>query len=161
MRSERLVDVGKDAKSLLFHPANFPWLKNLSKAFDMYQWLRVVIEYKPVVGAMTDGATAVGFDWSTQDVKFADKDGKLHSVGVTPSRDAALACTPCFDTPVWQVKSLVLPADKLQQRLWYSLSMSENLAAVPGALVFASTKDAATGEIWVHYKVRLSGTKTV
>nr|QQM16281.1 putative coat protein [Wifsystermes virus] len=159
-RSERIVDVGTEAQALVLHPSNLPWLKNLSKAFDMYCWHKANIEYRPVVGATVDGAVAVGFDWANQSATV-DSAGMLRST-IAPSRDVAMACTPCFDTPVWQAKTMPLPVTKLQSKRWYDCG-STTAGEYAGAIIYGPkvAKDKVPGELWVHYTVTLAGTRSV
>lgn len=156
-RSERLTNTSTDVKDYWLHPANFPWLKNLAQAFELYRWVRCNIEYRPLVGATKDGSAAVGVDWSAQSMTL--EQGRYLRAGKS-TRDDVLACTPNFDTPVWQrVPRLVLPADKLRQRLWYDLKNTSYDTAPGSVAVVSSSNDS--GEIWVHYTVVMAGTRSV
>lgn len=160
-RSERFQDVTK-ATNWTLHPHNLPWLANLVKAFDMVRWDRAIIEYRPLVGTTSDGAVAVGFDWAQKEVVTVD--GRLAAaVGKDPTRDNALACTPCFDIPFWGTRQMHLEPSRLRQRNWWPAVSDVKDLAYPGSvLVVPSTAyTTAKGEIWLHYTVTLSGTRTV
>lgn len=161
-RSERLQDVKDTGVGLALHASSLPWLANLAKAFDLYRWLSATLEYRPLVGTTTAGAVALGFDWSAKTAQVKE-DGRLYMVGA-PTRDNVLACTPCYDGPVWQRGvRLVLPSDKLQQKRWYDASKAD-VETHPGYVTVISTgttKDAVVGEVWLHYRVCLAGTRTV
>jgi len=154
-----MVDI-EGAAGVALHPSNLPWLKNLSKAFDMYRWLAVRLEYRPLVGTTKDGAVAVGLDWATSDVAYVQQ-GELFALTTAPTRDQALACTPCFDTPIWTVKEITAQQDKLRQKNWYSLS-KVTAESTTATVLYAKSGDVAKpGEIWLHYRVILGGTRAV
>nr|QQM16344.1 putative coat protein [Mafsystermes virus] len=161
-RSERVVDISARPGSYVLHPSTFPWLSNLAKAFDMYRFVKAVVEYRPVVGAMSNGAAAVGFDWASKDT-VQEEDGRF-TLAAPPSRDAVLATTPCFDTPVWQGRLMPLPPKQLAQKQWYSTTTAAS-PEIPGSVVWAASALGQgvdlPGEIWVHYTVVLSGTRKV
>nr|UUW06590.1 VP3 [Cat Tien Macrotermes solemo-like virus] len=156
-RSELLDTVSTDPTSLLLHPDNLPWLKNLAKAFELYRWISVVLEYRPLVGTYSNGAIAMGADWGTQSAKL-DK-GKLVSSKVAAiSREAILAMTPSVDTPQWKpVARLPLPTTRLQGKRWYDCATADG----PGYVANISTTNKDCGEVWLHYKVHLTGTRVV
>lgn len=153
-RSERFVDVtlastaSTEAFEKRLRPSNFDWLKTMAAAFERYRWEAVVVEYRPLVGSTTDGYIAVGMDWSS---------GTSLS-----SKSQVLAMTPVCDGPVWQGFRMPLPRDRLQNRLWYDMQQ-DDVDGAPGFIAWASSKPASSqktyGEIWVHYRVRMSGTR--
>lgn len=158
-RSEMIVDTMAVYGAVAIAPWNLPWLKGLSQAFERYRWLSLSLEYRPLVGATKDGSVAVGVDWMSQSTKIELRDGQYHKVGVFDKK-AVLACTPNFDTPVWQrVPSMVMPSSRLQSRLWYELGDpgSNAIDFAPAFVAYTSTLEKA-GEIWLHYRVQLSGT---
>lgn len=148
---------------------SLPWLANLAKAFERLRWQSMRLEYRPAVGANTDGLMALGFDWSNSSVKAVQQDGRAFlSLAADPSRDGVLACTPNADGPVWQRMPLMsIPAQRLNSRAWYSIPEDATKADLfdysPGSLVYfvdgAASKNY--GEVWCHYKVTLSGTRKV
>lgn len=159
-RSEYLVELttaaatGLVRSEILLRPASFPWLSNISKAFEMYKWEKLVFEYRPSVGAATDGNFAMAADWGSKSLADAFTRAQLFSL------------TPSVDTPVWSpVKSFSLPKNRLQTRTWYFVGDNEEelLEQAPGWLAYiAKTNGAKTvGEIWVHYTVCLAGTRPV
>nr|QQM16347.1 putative coat protein [Kofsystermes virus] len=156
-RSERLADCSGPGTVALY-PTNFPWLKGLAQVFDLYQFVRAVIEYRPVVGATRDGATAVGFDWGDRDISQGE-DGLFRKL-TAPTRDAVLACTPSFDTPVWQTRQFTLPPSRLAQKRWFEISSSAKVIETPGVIAWApvGSTPQMMGEIWIHYTVHLAGT---
>lgn len=162
-RSERVQDVTNTGVGVVFHPSSFPWLKNLAKAFDLYRWLSVTLEYRPLVGSTTAGAVALGFDWSAKTVPTVEREGRLE-VAAAPTRDGILACSPCYDGPVWQrATRMSLPAARLQQVRWFDLT-STGTDSAPGyfSVIATGTADkAVVGEVWAHYKVVLAGTRKV
>lgn len=169
-RSEMIVEIktGSDGKvvgSFLLVPANFPFLKGVSSVFERIRWNQCVVEWRPAVGANTDGMIALGFDWSQAVVTklVGDKycNHKLQSL----DRAGVLAKTPCRDAPVWQsIRGWQIPANKLQSRQWYSIeadvTKAEGFDQAPGSIAYAASGEAAKvlGEVWVHYSVRMMGT---
>lgn len=163
-RSELLTTPDKGAATVALHPMNFPWLKVLSGVFERYKFLKLNLEYRPLVGANTSGSSAFGVDWMTSSVSVEKRDG-LYRVfsdkASTATKATILALTPSVDTPQWQrVPRVVVPKSLLQSRAWY-LTTTPTDATIydwaPGYLAsFFSNKDA--GEIWVHYTVHFSGT---
>lgn len=164
-RSEMVVSTMAAAGSVVLTPMALPWLKNLAQAFERVRWLKAVLEYRPLVGTSHDGSVAVGFDWMSPTTKLSCTDGQLH-LTADPTKSGVLACTPSFDTPVWQrVPSVPLPASRLMSRAWYEVGTAEEAKAnaidfAPGSISYVSTA-ASVGEIWIHYKVVLSGTHSV
>lgn len=168
-RSELLTDVTTDATtgstggSKVLIPNSLPWLANLAKAFERVRWLSLQIEYRPAVGANTDGTMALGFDWGTPHVK-QEVDGwcLVHAI----DKASVLACTPCADGPVWSRNRLTVPTTRLQSRAWYELSedVKDNFFDYsPGSLCwYAKGATSKTmGELWVHYRLQMSGTRKV
>lgn len=150
--------------SVVVHPDNLAWLKTLAKAFERIRWLSLVIEYRPAVGANTAGTAAVGFDWMNSNTALTvSEDGTISKVGAV-DKAKVLALTPSFDCPIWQrYPSLVVPARRLQSRAWYELvtpSKDNTLDVSPGSVTwYCSSTVADAGEIWISYKVHLSGTR--
>lgn len=107
------------------------------------------VVYKPAVGTVRDGVVTIGADWNWASPKT--------------SRADIAAYTPTQSGPVFKEFRIVLPADRLQSRLWYSTAgtgMDSGPAQICWA-VEASASDRAdltVGEIWVHYSVHLDGT---
>lgn len=167
-RSELLKDVvtasdGKVGASVVLAPLNLPWLSNIAKAFERVRWHSARIEYRPAVGANTDGTVAVGFDWGSTDVKSVEGNWQLVAAIDKP---AVLSCTPNIDMPVWQRATLSIPNARLQSRAWYDLpkeSISTIFDEAPGTVVYAAQSGAGktVGELWLHYRVQLSGTRKV
>lgn len=167
-RSELLTTVttgddGTVGSSKVLIPASLPWLANLAKAFERVRWLSVQIEYRPAVGANTDGTIALGFDWGTPTVKAVEGGWQLvHTI----DKAAVLSCTPCADGPVWSKNRMSVPQPRLQSRAWYELSedVKDNFFDYsPGSLCWFSQGAAkkTMGELWVHYRLQMSGTRKV
>lgn len=148
---------------------NLPWLKNLAKAFERLRWQSMRLEYRPAVGANTDGLMAIGFDWSNSAVKTVSVGERQHlRLAADPDRETVLACTPNMDGPVWQRMPLMsIPANRLNSRAWYSIPADPAKADLfdysPGSLLYSvsGTKGKTYGEVWCHYRVVLSGTRKV
>lgn len=127
------------------------WLHKLRSAFDRIEWLSATLHWKPFVGTNSGGSVAFGVDWNSSIVV---KDA---------TREKVLACTPVYESPVWQSGNLVLPQRMLMTRRVYLLESSIDADRMPGKLIWnlsgIDASDAVTkGEIWITYKVRLSGT---
>jgi len=163
-RSELLVTIKTNetkaaSGSVALAPQKFPWLSNVSKAFELLKWTKAIIEYRPLVGTMKDGAVAVGFDWGSASASLLKKLQAL-------DRASVLACTPNADGPVWQrIAQINLPSSRLQTRLWYDVlsTGTDSFDTAPGQILYYATGEASSeiGELWVHYTVHLSGTRKV
>lgn len=171
-RSELLTDLAVStgtsvSGSVILSPANFPWFKNIAKAFERVRWNSCVLEYRPAVGANTDGVVALGLDWGAQSATVDEASGLWKLVRSVDKNDV-LACVPSVDTPVWnRVPSLIVPANRLQSRAWYDLPKDVKTDSVfdaaPGSVLYHVSGSAAKtyGELWVKYSVTLSGTRKV
>lgn len=174
-RSEYLTDVtisaaGTANASFLITPLNFSWLKNLAQAFERMKWQYCHFEYRPSVGANTDGNVAFGFDWSNDEIATLSS-GFYGLTSTTVTKTAVLACVPSSDGPVWsRPPPLVVPASRLQSRLWYdipkdadTLKKSSVFDIAPGSLLYSATGAAnkVVGELWVKYHIVMSGTRQV
>lgn len=131
--------------------ANFPWLKNLARAFDRITWHSAVLHYKPAVGTMKDGMVVYGVDW--------DSNG-------TATVEFIRALTPLVQGPVWQATNLALPKSRLMTRREYRTNQSPNpdpYDSAPGIVGMLCTgkENIVYGQIWVSYDVTLFGTCTV
>lgn len=122
------------------------WLHKLRSAFDRIEWLSAKLHWKPFVGTQTSGSVAFGVDWN--------------SVAATVTRAKVQACTPVYESPVWQAGNLNLPARYLMSRKVYHFDATDEADRQPGKLIWAvaGASAATVGEIWCTYKVRLSGT---
>lgn len=167
---------GNVAGSVLIAPSNCPWLSNLAKAFERLRWHSVTLEWRPTVGANTDGCFAMGFDWgekSASAVELREVGGREVFSADDPTaidRTAVLACTPCVDTPVWQrVPNFVVPGSKLQSRAWYEIPADPKTTTIavydqaPGSIIYNCTGAAnkTMGEVWIRYSAKLFGTRKV
>lgn len=163
-RTEYLAELTTGADGVVkgqyrLEPKTFSWLANVSKAFELYKWQSLSFEYRPAVGANTDGMFAMAVDW-----------GKA-TLGDNFTRGDLFSLTPSVDTPVWQPtkpRNFALPRNKLQTREWYEVSVDPNdnantLDRQPGSLAVhaKSSANKVIGEIWVTYSVTLSGTRKV
>lgn len=123
------------------------WLQKLTAAFERIEWLSATLHWQPHVGANTSGSVAFGVDW-----------------GASPSsttRAKVLATTPCYESPVWQAGNLVLPQKYLMSRRYYLISSKADANSCPGSVIWSlagGSSGTSYGEIWITYKVRLSGT---
>lgn len=154
-RCEQLCEVKYDAEAKVYSgktelvPTSkvMTWLHKLSAAFDRIEWLSATLHYKPFVGTNSTGSIAFGVDWNSD-------------VG-TLSREKILAATPVYESPVWQGGNMALPAKMLMTRKFYFLQSSVAADKMPGILMWnlaGATTSSSYGELWVTYKVRLSGT---
>lgn len=151
-RSELLVEDTSSAGGVLLNPLKFSWLKSLAAVFETFRFERVSIEYRPLVGTTNDGAAAFGVDWATTSYSVYQR-----RWGAAPKRAQILACSPNWDGPVWERSGLIhLAPTLLHQRMHYSIDGTDVLDTAPGTVVYMSAKK---GEIWIHYTVRLSGTR--
>lgn len=162
--------------SVLVDPSNLPWLSNISKAFERVRWHSVSLEWRPSVGANTDGSFAMGFDWgdkSADRLKARKVGGRevicVHELDAI-DRMEVLSCTPCVDTPVWQrVPNFVIPGSRLQSRTWYEIPDDPKSTTVglydraPGSLVYqcSGAANKSMGEVWIRYGAKLFGTRKV
>lgn len=145
---------GNDTGSIDMYPSatTLAWLHKVASAFNRLEWMVAIIHYKPFVGSGTNGSIAFGVDW----------DSKVDSL----SREKVLAQTPVYESPVWQSGRMALPARYLMSRKAYLMSASDKVDKQPGLICWALAgvaKPAAgqtttIGELWLQYKVRLSGT---
>lgn len=163
-RSELLKTTTKAGSAVILHPSSFPWLKTLVKVFERYRFVSLALEYRPLVGTQTPGSFTMGVDWMTNTVKTAlTKHGDLTLALGTIDKPAILALTPSVDSPVWQpVKRLVIPPSILNTRLWYvtdAPDASSNVEDYTPAYIVQQSSDDNQGEVWIHYKVHLSGTR--
>lgn len=127
------------------------WLYGLAKNFSRITWHSLVVEYRPAVGATKDGCVTVGVDWKPDTT-------------VTPSKTTVQNCTPNFQVPVWQRKTLTVPSAKLQTRKEYLLDSTNVEDNAPGDILAylnctSQTSEQYFGDIWVHYNVSLFGPK--
>lgn len=127
------------------------WLQKVCAAFERIEWLSAVVHWKPFVGTNTAGSVAFGVDWN--------------SVIGTVSRAKVQSCTPVYESPIWQAGQLVLPQKYLMTRRFYLLESKQDADKQPGIVLWAlagaakpSVGSTEYGELWVTYKVRLSGT---
>lgn len=152
--------------SFYLSPQSFPWLSKISVAFEKYRWLSFVVEYIPDVGTTTDGSVALGVDWGTSDAKVGvSLLGDPIVVSASYTRAKVVAMTPSLVTPNWKSAKLRLPANMLQSRLWYDSPTSAPTSSyadyAPGFLAYYATgpSSKSVGDIWVSYKVVMSGTR--
>lgn len=173
-RSEMVVSVttGSTANvggAFILDAINFSWLANLAKAFERLRWLSLAIEWRPAVGTTTDGTIALGVDWGSSSADTLQLRRGLWGLHASVDRKEVLACTPNSDSPLWQpVKMMQLPVSRLQSRDWYEIPVNTSTKVAvydraPGSVVYYATAGASKtcGEIWVHYTVLMSGTRSV
>lgn len=176
-RSEYLTALKTDSSgqasgSFLLDAMNFPWLNNLAKAFELIRWSSMSLEWRPAVGANTDGMIALGADWGEASPSSVQKrvfgEAEHYSVHATVDRKDVVACTPVLDTQVWQSGRFAVPAARLQSRESYIIPASTTTTVAvydraPCSVLYSATAAAskAVGELWVNYSVRLSGTRKV
>lgn len=138
--------------SVLLYPTDkvLTWLHKLRSAFDRIEWISASLEWKPFVGTQTNGSIAFGVDWNS-----------LLTEGTTVTREKVQACTPVYETPVWQGGKLNLPKKYLMTRRVYLLEAANAEDKSPGTIMVSAVGGSANvtlGEIWCRYRVRLSGT---
>lgn len=145
--------VAADVLPMVPSKAAFPWLANLTSAFERIVWHSMRFEWIPMVGTQTGGSIIFGVDWSYSLVK------------AKANRASIASLTPLVDTPLWQRAVMALNQGQLQSRKFYSLVSSDTYDNSPGQIVFAAGTDTSTsstvGELWVTYRVSLSGTRPV
>lgn len=125
------------------------WLQKVFVAFERIEWVSATLLYKPFVSASTSGSIAVGFDWDS-----------TVSNASSVSRASVQASTPVYESPVWQNGRVVLPRKMLMTRRYYSKVGSESIDLQPCQIIWAvaGASAATLGELWLEYKVKLSGT---
>lgn len=129
-----------------------PFLKTLSKSFERIRWNLCKVHYKPAVAMTQGGLITVGMDWNWSDAKTTRSDLSSYQ--------------PTATSVVWKEFSMVLPPARLQSRLWYSTGATalDKVDAGPGIVVWAvdtaadASSDLVVGELWLEYRVVLSGT---
>lgn len=128
-----------------------PWLHKLAAAFERVEWLSATLHWKPFVGTSASGSVAFGIDWNS-------------NADTVIKREKVLATTPVYESPVWQSGQLVLPTSMLMSRKQYMISATDLVDRQPGTLVWSligldsAAAVKAIGELWIVYRVRLSGT---
>lgn len=132
--------------------AKFGFLASMGKAFERVRWMQCHIWYKPAVGTNFGGLVTLGVDWNLGKGP-TDRKG---IVALTPNH--TLACYADSEK-----SPMVLPSDRLMSRQWYDTS-KDDADGAPGTLCWAvdSTAPSAettVGEVWVRYRVVLSGTQ--
>lgn len=142
---------GNDTGQIKMYPdsTSFSWLHKLRQAFDRIEWMQATIHYKPFVGTNTAGSVCFGVDWNSSVTSL--------------NRAKVQSMTPVFEAPIWQAGKLPLPGRYLMTRKVYLLESTNDVDKMPGIICWAlagtSAKETTTyGELWVTYKVRLSGT---
>lgn len=143
-------------KAVELNVGSFPWLKNISGSFEQVQYHKLAFHYKPAVGTTASGLFMMGMDWN----------GKADMDDNTKAMTAVSNSTPVVEVPLWQMASMVLPANKLQTRKSYVTQNSVEVTyfdKAPGLLLVYVKGDATTqglfiGNLWVEYEVTLSGT---
>lgn len=128
------------------------WLAKLTIAFERITWLSARVMYKPFSGTTKTGSVCIGVDWNSSLTK-----------DLPASRSKTQSTTPVMEMPIWQSGSMMLPAMRLMSRREYTLSAGEPFDRQPCQILISVTSqpdrtDVTVGELWVDYKVRLSGT---
>ncbi|USL85433.1 MAG: hypothetical protein [Ixodes ricinus sobemo-like virus 1] len=134
-------------------PKSFTFLKKFTM-FDKVKWNKIVLFYKPGVGATFNGFVSYGVLWD-----FSAKEADRAKIS---------ALTPNMSHALWydgQMTPLVLPQSKLQTRPWFSVGDDKDIYETgPGRVFWASsTTDTTTstrvvGEIWADYSITMTGT---
>lgn len=133
-------------------PSSFSFLKSLFKSFDRVKWHKLNLYYKPAVGTTYGGLVSLGMDWD-----FASRD---------VSRSTMSGFTPNASFAAWsdtEKSPMVLPANRLQSRAWYTPNNGEYVDKGPGKIHWAVKGDSGAtsktfGEVWATYTVSLMGT---
>lgn len=163
-----VVDAGKSAVNGAFvlQPYSFPWLSNMSKCFEKYQWTSLVLEYNPDVGTTKDGSVAWGIDWGDSNATVELRECPLTGIVMPQAsydRKAVVALTPSTVVPLWRPTKMVVPAGVLQTRKWYAIAKSAQTALddyAPGSLAYYVSAAAGTvGDVWASYRVVFAGTR--
>nr|WPR17549.1 MAG: capsid protein [Spider permutotetra-like virus] len=153
-RMEMVIDVKTDANglqsgNLSLKPSgtSLPWLNKLTDAFCFAEWKSISLFWKPGVSANTDGRIAFALDL----------DGRTESPA---SRSTVLLYSPVKDTQIWQdtqQKPIVYSGSFLMGQKKFQTSSAAGIS--PGSLIYWCTgpKSQQVGELWISYKVTLSG----
>jgi hypothetical protein len=139
---------------------SFPWLSQIASNFAEYEWIQLVFEFKSMVpdGTSTGaGSIVMATDYNPGGSDFTSKSmmenyehptsGKItkkqmHAVECDPSKRAGSAAE--------YIRTGVVPAGEDIK----SYDLGKTYLAVSGVPVSTNL-----GELWVHYKVRLSKAK--
>lgn len=129
---------------------DLPFLSKLSACYERVKWLSAAVTYRPGCSMTQAGLITMGMDWNWS---------------ATATERKNIACySPNVSSAVWKESSFTLPSSRLQSRLYYSTEAKDSADAGPGILVWAvdsvgGNSGVTCGEIWIRYKVLLSGTK--
>lgn len=132
------------------YPPDLPFLNTLAKSFERIKWLSCTVMYKSASSMTQAGLFSMGVDWNW--------------TGPETTRKKIAGYSPTTTTAVWKETTMVLPPSRLQSRLWYSTSEAASADAGPGQIAWAAdsaggTSGVTLGEVWVQYRVTLSGTR--
>lgn len=147
----KTLDSGTKTLTFTLDVTKLSWIGNIAKSFERVVWLQAEVFWKPACATTTAGIIAYGVDWATESTVAYD-------------RQKVLALTPVNDHPIWQSTDnapLRLPQSKLMSRKEYIIGTSDLKDLAPGILRVDVSSDAqgTYGEVWLRYRVRLSGTK--
>jgi hypothetical protein len=147
--------------STLLNPANatlFPWLSNLAKNFETFQWKGLLFFYNPTSGAISStqslGTVILSTNYDVLNAAFASKaeaEAYQFTTSCVPSREMThpIECKPSavvsprmYITDLTNLSDLPTHADP---RLYFTGLMQQMVVGCP------STE--ALGELWVSYEV--------
>ncbi len=141
------------------NPAMFPWLSRMATAFEQYQIMGMILEYKPTSGSAISstnnslGTVIMSTNYDILDSAFASKqamENYQYTTSTVPS-GAAIHCIEC------KPKLNVLENMYVRQ-LSYSSSADPrfyDLGNFQLATVGMQADDIVVGELWVSYHVKL------
>lgn len=152
------VDIKASGKAASGHfdlvPDSFPWLKAVFKGFERVRWTSVRVWWVSKVPATVGGTVCMGIDW--------DGTGNPDSVAKMASYSPNRSC-PVYASS--QSCNIIVPADRLRGRLWYTPLTGDWPDKSPCYIRYAlepSTapdKDTSYGYIYCSYTCVLSGTR--
>lgn len=139
-----------NAGSCSLYPPDLPFLSSLSKSFERIKWHSCALMYKPAASMTQAGLFSMGVDWNWSTAQT--------------TRKKIAAYQPTCTTSVWKEVTMSLPPQRLQSRLWYSTEAASGPDSGPGVIAWAADSAGGSagvtlGEIWVQYRVTLSGTR--
>lgn len=147
---------GGDVKfTFKVEPSQFPFLQGLGKCFEKVRWQKIHVWWKPAASYQTSGMLAMGWDWDAAD-NFA-----------APDRAAIMQYTPsvsCHIRDDCQKNPLVVPPARLKSIGWLAPDGGGNpITQRPGTLCVSidsnMKKDELVGELYIQYRVQMSGTR--
>ena len=139
--------------------STFPWLSNIAKSFDQYQWLGLIFEFKSTtadVGSVSNlgmGTVIMSTDYDAADPPFGTKvemENNQYTCSTKPSSSIyhAVECDPKVTVqPQLYVRSGPLTSTSLDLRFYDHGNFQIATQGLPAGT------SGTIGELWCTYKV--------